>query len=57
MQFKAIEICVLLNGELEGNPDEVVYSLAKIEEGKVRFIALTYRLIAQIFRLIVIANM
>jgi UDP-3-O-[3-hydroxymyristoyl] glucosamine N-acyltransferase len=34
MQFKAIEICVLLNGELEGNPDEVVYSLAKIEEGK-----------------------
>jgi len=35
MQFKAIEISVLLNGELEGNPDEVVYSLAKIEEGKV----------------------
>jgi UDP-3-O-[3-hydroxymyristoyl] glucosamine N-acyltransferase len=34
MQFKAIEISVLLNGELEGNPDEVVYSLAKIEEGK-----------------------
>ncbi len=34
MQFKAIEICVLLNGELEGNPDEVVYSLAKIEEGQ-----------------------
>ena len=33
MQFKAIEICVLLNGELEGNPDEVVFSLAKIEEG------------------------
>lgn len=34
MQFKAIEISVLLNGELEGNPDEIVYSLAKIEEGK-----------------------
>jgi UDP-3-O-[3-hydroxymyristoyl] glucosamine N-acyltransferase len=34
MQFKATEICVLLNGELEGNPDVVVSSLAKIEEGR-----------------------
>lgn len=35
MQFKATEICVLLNGELEGNPDVVVSSLAKIEEGRI----------------------
>jgi len=34
MQFKATEICLLLNGELEGNPDVVVSSLAKIEEGR-----------------------
>ncbi len=34
MQFKATEICFLLNGELEGNPDVVVSSLAKIEEGR-----------------------
>ncbi len=34
MQFTATEISVLLNGELEGNPNEVVHSLAKIEDGK-----------------------
>jgi UDP-3-O-[3-hydroxymyristoyl] glucosamine N-acyltransferase len=34
MQFKATEICLMLNGELEGNPDAVVNSLAKIEEGR-----------------------
>lgn len=34
MQFKATEICLLLNGELEGNPEATVNSLAKIEEGK-----------------------
>jgi UDP-3-O-[3-hydroxymyristoyl] glucosamine N-acyltransferase len=33
MQFTAKEICVLLNGELEGNPDETVFTLSKIEEG------------------------
>ncbi len=35
MQFTATEICVLLNGELEGNPNEVVNTLSKIEEGRI----------------------
>lgn len=34
MQFTATDICVMLNGELEGNPNEAVNTLSKIEEGK-----------------------
>jgi UDP-3-O-[3-hydroxymyristoyl] glucosamine N-acyltransferase len=34
MQFTAQEICLMLQGELDGNPAEVVNALSKIEEGK-----------------------
>lgn len=34
MQFTAKEICLLLNGSLEGNADVKVFELAKIEEAK-----------------------
>lgn len=34
MEFKAGQIASLLNGTVEGNPDAVVNSLSKIEEGK-----------------------
>jgi UDP-3-O-[3-hydroxymyristoyl] glucosamine N-acyltransferase len=42
MQFTANEICFLLNGTLEGNPDSVVSDLAKIEDaqsGSLAFVA------------------
>ena len=34
MEFKASQIASLLSGTVEGNPDTVVHSLSKIEEGK-----------------------
>ena len=34
MQFTAQEICLMLQGELDGNPAEVVNALSKIEEGE-----------------------
>jgi UDP-3-O-[3-hydroxymyristoyl] glucosamine N-acyltransferase len=34
MQLTAHEICLMLQGELDGNPAEVVNALSKIEEGK-----------------------
>ena len=34
MQFTAQEICLMLQGELDGNPTEVVNALSKIEEGE-----------------------
>lgn len=34
MQVRAIDICKLLHGELEGNPDVIVTKPAKIEEGE-----------------------
>ncbi|MBI3501211.1 MAG: UDP-3-O-(3-hydroxymyristoyl)glucosamine N-acyltransferase [Bacteroidetes bacterium] len=34
MEYKASQIAQLLNGKVEGNPDAVVNSLSKIEEGK-----------------------
>ena len=34
MQFTAQEICLMLQGELDGNPAEVVSALSKIEEGR-----------------------
>ncbi|NCP46477.1 MAG: UDP-3-O-(3-hydroxymyristoyl)glucosamine N-acyltransferase [Flavobacteriales bacterium] len=34
MEFSAKNIATLLNGEIEGNPDLIVSSIAKIEEGK-----------------------
>ncbi|HNO71082.1 MAG TPA: LpxD N-terminal domain-containing protein, partial [Bacteroidia bacterium] len=34
MDFKASQIAKLLEGTIEGNPDVVVNSLSKIEEGK-----------------------
>jgi len=34
MEFSAKNIATLLNGEIEGNPDLIVLSIAKIEEGK-----------------------
>lgn len=42
MQFTAKEVCTLLNGTLEGNPDVVVNKLAKIEDaekGSLAFLA------------------
>nr|WP_294896502.1 UDP-3-O-(3-hydroxymyristoyl)glucosamine N-acyltransferase [uncultured Pedobacter sp.] len=42
MQFTAKEICLLLNGSLEGNADVKVFQLAKIEEaqeGELSFLA------------------
>lgn len=33
MQLTAAEISILINGKIEGNPDEVVSTLSKIEEG------------------------
>ncbi len=34
MKFTAIQISQILNGEITGNPEEVVSNLSKIEEGK-----------------------
>jgi UDP-3-O-[3-hydroxymyristoyl] glucosamine N-acyltransferase len=34
MQFTAKEVSLLLNGTLEGNPDAIVFQLAKIEEAQ-----------------------
>jgi UDP-3-O-[3-hydroxymyristoyl] glucosamine N-acyltransferase len=34
MQFSATDICVMLNGELEGDPNAKVSTLSKIEEGR-----------------------
>ncbi|MEN8125854.1 MAG: UDP-3-O-(3-hydroxymyristoyl)glucosamine N-acyltransferase [Bacteroidota bacterium] len=34
MKFTAIQISQILNGEIEGNPEEEVSNLSKIEEGK-----------------------
>jgi len=34
MEFTAIQIAQMLNGEIEGNPNQTVNTLAKIEEGK-----------------------
>ncbi|MCC7050893.1 MAG: UDP-3-O-(3-hydroxymyristoyl)glucosamine N-acyltransferase, partial [Bacteroidia bacterium] len=34
MEFTAIQIAHMLNGEIEGNPNQTVNTLAKIEEGK-----------------------
>jgi len=34
MEFTASQIAGLLNGTVEGNPDQKVYTLSKIEEGK-----------------------
>lgn len=42
MQFNAVQLATLLSGKLEGNPDVIVTSLAKIEEarkGMLSFIA------------------
>ena len=33
MEFSALEIAQLLDGEIQGNPDKKVYRLSKIEEG------------------------
>ncbi len=34
MEFKASQIAEILEGEIQGNPEESVYTLTKIEEGK-----------------------
>ncbi len=34
MEFKALQIAEILEGEIQGNPEESVYTLTKIEEGK-----------------------
>lgn len=42
MQFTAAQICLLVNGKVEGNPDAVVTSFGKIEEaqkGQLTFLA------------------
>ncbi len=34
MEFKALQIAEILEGEIQGNPEEAVHTLTKIEEGK-----------------------